>query len=124
MTITQNTTTTQLQTNDTELDLLIRILAQILFIYIRDEAGRDEYSGILDENCQTAIENLRYLGLKHFAAVERLFNTFVAFLLCKALVSQNNLAFAIIDLEDFDLQFISRSQLCRQVYVLITVFFF
>ena len=55
---------------DNELDLLILVLVQILLIDIRNKTCRDKYSGLVNDNNDTAKADLNNVCLKYLFVLE------------------------------------------------------
>ena len=56
--IADDSSSARIELRNYEFDLLILILIEISLIDIRYKAGRNEYSRILDKDCETALKDL------------------------------------------------------------------
>ena len=57
-TIADDPSSARIELRNNEFDFLILILIEISLIDIRYKAGRNEYSRILDKDCETALKDL------------------------------------------------------------------
>ena len=102
-----------------ELDLLILILGEISLVAVGDQARGDEDLGIVHHDGETAGLNLRDNSLEDFLVVERLFDALAAALLLKALVGDQHLALAVVDLEDLHLKLVTDLHGLGQIHAVI-----
>ena len=93
---------------DNEFDLLICILRQIFLIGIGNKTCGDEDTNFIYNNNQTAIQYLCYFCFQNFMVVEGFFDSLVASVSSKSLVSQLNLSLTVIDFQYLNFHRVTR----------------
>jgi len=93
--------------NDNEVDFLSEIFAEIFLIAVGNKACRDEDSGSVNLNGDSALKDSRNLSGKDFLIIESFFDTLVSLLLLNSLIGYDNLTFTIVNLENLYLKLVS-----------------
>ena len=102
--VTDNSSSSRIELGNYKLDFLARIFFQIFLIRIRNQAGRNKYTSLINHNAQTAAENLNHRSAQNFLIVKCLFQSLVSSFCCQSLIGQKDLSFSVIYFQNLSFQ--------------------
>ncbi len=105
--VADDSSSSRIELDDHEFNLLIHVFVEILLKGVRYEAGRDEYTRAVYVDTQSAVQNADNLCLQNLMVLKCLFEFLIASLGNQLLVGEKYLTLAIVDLHDLDFHLVT-----------------